>query len=160
MGPGSEANEEEITMAYQLGLKLAKEGYCILTGGRNCGVMHAALKGAKASAGLTIGILPKKDSQIISEFVDIPIFTDLGNARNNINTLSSNVVLAIGNGPGTLSEMALSLKNKVPLVVINTDENLKAYLESLNHNSMLFFSTNINEIITFINKLLRPANLH
>ena len=50
----------------------------------------------------------------MSEAVDLPIVTDLGNARNNINVLSSNVVIACGMGLGTASEVALALKNHQP----------------------------------------------
>ena len=53
-------------------------------------------KGARVAKGLTIGILPTKDRAFISEAVDIPIITDMGSARNNINVLSSDVVIACG----------------------------------------------------------------
>jgi uncharacterized protein (TIGR00725 family) len=55
-------------------------------------------KGAREAKGLTIGILPTKDRASISEAVDIPIITDMGSARNNINVLSSDAVIACGVG--------------------------------------------------------------
>lgn len=45
-----------------------------------------------------------------TQAVDIPIVTGMGSARNNINALSSNVLVAVGMGPGTASEVALALK--------------------------------------------------
>jgi len=46
----------------------------------------------------------------MSEYTNIPIITGMGNARNIINMLSSRVVIAISEGLGTISEIALALK--------------------------------------------------
>ena len=53
--------------------------------------------------------------------VDIPILTGMGSARNNINVLSSDVVIACAGGPGTISEVALALKAGRPVVALNFD---------------------------------------
>ena len=81
--------------------------------------MDAASQGAKSAGGLTVGILPHKDTQGISDAVDIAIATDLGNARNNINVLSSDVVIACGMGIGTASEVALKNGKQVILLTEN-----------------------------------------
>ena len=90
MGPGADATAADLAYAYELGKLIAQQGWVLLTGGRNVGVMEGASQGAKAANGLTIGILPTDDTNGISEAVDIAIITDMGNARNNINVLSSN----------------------------------------------------------------------
>lgn len=41
-----------------------------------------------------------------ADAVDIPILTGLGSARDNINALSSNVLVAVGMGPGTAAEVS------------------------------------------------------
>ena len=46
----------------------------------------------------------------MSDAVDIPIATGLGQGRNLINVLSSHVIIACGNGTGTASEIAFALK--------------------------------------------------
>jgi len=122
MGPGDTANTMDINTANELGKLIAREGWILLTGGRNVGVMHAASQGAKEAGGMTIGILPTADSVHLSEFIDIPIFTDMGNGRNNINVLSSQVILACGMGIGTASEIALALKAQKPVVLLNVDQ--------------------------------------
>ena len=61
----------------------------MLTGARNVGVMNAAGLGAKAANGSTIGVLPGNNTNDISEGVDVAIITSMGNARNNIDVLSS-----------------------------------------------------------------------
>src|SRR4028119_1144630 len=108
MGPGEQATATDLQNAYELGKLIAQQGWVLLTGGRNVGVMDAANTGAKAANGLTVGILPTADPSGISKAIDIPIFTDMGNARNNINVLSSDVVIACGMGAGTASEVALA----------------------------------------------------
>ena len=93
MGAGENARSEDSTRAYQLGELIAREGWVVLSGGRAAGVMEAVNRGAKSVPGsLTIGILPSRES-VASEFVDVAIVTDLGNARNNVNVLSSHVVV-------------------------------------------------------------------
>jgi uncharacterized protein (TIGR00725 family) len=88
----------------------------VLTGGGS-GVMEAACRGACADGGLTLGILP---CSVASEgypnpWVRIPIYTGAGSARNAFNVLSARLCVAIGGGPGTLSEIALALKAGVPV---------------------------------------------
>lgn len=125
MGPGTGASQRDLQHAHTLGQLIAQAGWILLTGGRNAGVMAAASQGAKSAQGLTIGILPTADKTGISEDVDIAILTDLGHARNNINTLSSDVLIACGMGLGTASEVALALKNQKPVILLTN--NAQAY---------------------------------
>ncbi|AFZ28064.1 hypothetical protein Cylst_6093 [Cylindrospermum stagnale PCC 7417] len=131
MGPGEKATETDLHNAYQLGKRIALEGWILLTGGRNVGVMDAASKGAKSANGLTLGILPTEKSNSISEAVDIAIFTDMGNARNNINVLTSDVVIACGMGAGTASEIALALKADKQVILWTDDAQSRAFFQKL-----------------------------
>jgi predicted Rossmann-fold nucleotide-binding protein len=45
----------------------------------------------------------------------LPIYTGSGSARNAFNVLSADLCVAIGGGPGTLSEIALALKSGTPV---------------------------------------------
>lgn len=131
MGPGNKATATDLQNAYELGKLIAQQGWVLLTGGRNVGVMDAANMGAKAANGLTIGILPTADPNAISEAVDIAIITDIGNARNNINVLSSNVVIACGISAGTASEIALALKSNKKVILLNDDEAGKVFFKKM-----------------------------
>ncbi len=131
MGPGEKATAVDLKNAYELGKLIAQSGWVLLTGGRNVGVMNAASQGAKSVNGLTVGILPDANQQAISEAVDIAIFTDMGNARNNINVLSSDVVIACGLGAGTVSEVALALKGKKQVILLSDDEQSKVFFKNL-----------------------------
>lgn len=125
MGPGRDATTVDLRHAYELGQLIAQEQWIVLSGGLNLGVMAAVSKGAKSVGGMTIGILPGADRQFMSEFIDIPVITGMGSARNNINILSSDVVIACGMSTGTASEVALALRagKKVILLSENVDKN-------------------------------------
>jgi uncharacterized protein (TIGR00725 family) len=132
MGAGEGADAEDVATAFDLGRKIAEQGWVLLSGGRNVGVMDSACKGAKAAGGLVIGILPGADADAISEGVDIAILTGMGSARNAINVLSSNVVIACGiGGAGTLSEIALAIKAGKPVVLLNADEAGRMFLHRI-----------------------------
>lgn len=131
MGPGAGATDVEMKAAFELGALIALEGWVIVTGGRDSGVMNAASRGAKSAGGLTVGILPTKDFKSVSDSVDIPIFTDMGQARNNINVLSSRVVIACGMGAGTAAEVALALKAKKRVVLLKVNKESRAFFKSL-----------------------------
>ena len=95
--------------------------------------MEAACAGAKSVPGsLTIGILPTGPEGPVSSHVDVAIFTGLGDARNAINVLSSDVVVACGvEGPGTASEVALALKAGRPTILLTPTPTAAAFFRGL-----------------------------
>ena len=134
MGPGQPANPQVEPVAYELGKRIAQQGWGVLTGGRNVGVMEAASQGAKSVGGLTIGILPTSAPQGLSTAIDIPILTDMGNARNNINVLSSQVIIACGMGAGTASEIALAIKAQKPVILMEVDAPTRSFFQTLSES--------------------------
>jgi uncharacterized protein (TIGR00725 family) len=118
MGAG-EASRESLAAARELGRMIAERGWILLTGGRPLGVMAAACAGAKEVPGsLTLGILPSASGGV-DPGVDVAVFTGLGDARNAINVLTSDIVVACGvEGPGTASEVALALKADKPVILL------------------------------------------
>jgi len=124
MGGGLSSSENSHA-AYRLGGLIAEAGWILLNGGRKAGIMHASAKGAKEHGGTTVGILPDETLSGVSEYIDIPICTGMGNARNCINVLSSDVIVACPGGAGTLSEIALALKTDTPVILFNfSDGNI------------------------------------
>lgn len=153
MGPGEQATAAQIDTAFALGSSLAQQGWGVLTGGRNVGVMEAACRGAKVAGGLTVGILPSCERAILSEAVDIAIFTDLGSGRNNVNVLSSQVVVACGMGAGTAAEVALAIKANKPVVLIAVDSLVQAFFQSLSAQPICLAAT-VAEALTQIQRQL------
>ncbi|MEQ9353866.1 MAG: TIGR00725 family protein [Coleofasciculus chthonoplastes F3-SA18-01] len=141
MGPGKGATATDLERAYELGQRIAQQGWVLLTGGRNAGVMNAASLGAKAADGLTVGILPSRDTQSMSDAVDIAIATDMGSGRNNINVLSSDVVIACGIGAGTASEIALALKGGKPVVLLSDHPESQQFFTSLSPETVFLATT-------------------
>jgi uncharacterized protein (TIGR00725 family) len=82
--------------------------------------MEAACQGAMSIGGTTIGILPGDDRQTANPYVQIPIVTGLGHARNVIVVESAQAVIAIGGSYGTLSEIGHALQSGIPVVGLHT----------------------------------------
>ena len=152
MGSGN-GTWEDRNLARELGSAIASQGWILLTGGRNAGVMEAASQGAKQAGGLTVGILPTAMDEGMSEAVDIAIFTDLGSARNNINVLSSHAIVACGMGAGTASEVALALKAKKPAILLNCDRTTQSFFENLSEEKVWVAKT-VEEAIDILRNLL------
>ena len=115
----SAAKPEHAALAEEVGRELARRGIMIACGGMT-GVMEAACRGAKAEGGTTIGILPGRRGSPYNSFVDIPIFTTMGYARNIIVVHSGEACIAIGGAFGTLSEIAYALDAKIPVVGLSS----------------------------------------
>jgi uncharacterized protein (TIGR00725 family) len=141
MGPGENATPEENDLAYDLGKAIAEEGWITLTGGRSFGVMDAALKGASEVGGLTIGILPDQDDKSSSENAQIKIVTSMGSGRNYISVLSSHVIVIVGMTAGTASEVALALKSRKKVILLNQDEITIRFFKNLGSYNVLVCKT-------------------
>jgi uncharacterized protein (TIGR00725 family) len=141
-----EASESALADAQALGAAVARRGWIILTGGRPAGVMAAACAGAKQIAGsLTLGILPTAAGGVGSD-VDIAVFTGMGDARNAINVLTSDVVVACGvQGPGTASEVALALKSGKPVILLRAEPSARAFFHRLSSGADLVEVDSVDE---------------
>jgi uncharacterized protein (TIGR00725 family) len=115
----SSCPQEEAKLAETVGELLAEGRVTVICGGLG-GVMEAVCRGAKSKGGLTVGILPGRDSTMANPWVDIPVVTGLGEARNVVVVKSARAVIAIGGGYGTLSEIAYALKSRIPVIGLNT----------------------------------------
>ena len=80
--------------------------------------MTAVCKGAKEAGGTTIGILPREDRNEANPWIDIPIVTGIGYARNSIVVKTGLAVVAIDGAFGTLSEIGHALGQPDALTVI------------------------------------------
>lgn len=112
---------EIAALAEAVGQGLAESGAVLVCGGRG-GVMEAACRGAKSAGGTTVGILPGDSVDEANPYVDIPIPTGMGEARNALVVRSAQAVIAIGGEYGTLSEIALALKIDRPVIGLETWE--------------------------------------
>lgn len=128
IGSSSIAPGEDL-LAQEVGERLAEEGVIIICGGLG-GVMESSCRGAKKANGITIGILPGASAKDANPYIDIPIPTGIGEARNLIIIRASSSIVAIGGGYGTLSEIAFALRLGVPVIGLKTWELEKISLPS------------------------------
>ncbi len=123
MGSHTDISTDVLEDARRLGEAIARRGHVLLTGG-GPGVMKAASEGAFHAGGLVIGILPNDRTHPLekypNEFIDIPICTGMFDARNVINAKTSHVIIALSGGPGTLSEIALALRARTPVISLHS----------------------------------------
>jgi len=110
---------EEANIAEEVGRELARQGATLICGGLG-GVMEAASRGATSEGGLTIGILPGDNAKMANPYVQVPIVTGMGYARNVVVVKSAQAVIAVGGSYGTLSEIAHALQNNIPVIGLNT----------------------------------------
>lgn len=115
---GAVASEETEAIAYELGRLIAESGWVLLNGGRDTGVMASSARGAADAGGLVIGILPGESRAGSAPGITVAIPTGLGDARNVVNVLASDVVVALAGGAGTISEVALALKSGRPVIAL------------------------------------------
>jgi uncharacterized protein (TIGR00725 family) len=114
----SQATDDDRRTATAVGRLLAERGFVIVCGGGE-GVATAVAESARAVGGTCIGLLPG-DGRDTPADVTIPIATGLGHLRNALIVRSSDAIIAIGGGYGTLSEIAFGLVLGKPVVALNS----------------------------------------
>jgi uncharacterized protein (TIGR00725 family) len=118
IGAGT-ADNRLLAIAEKAGRLIARNGFVLVCGGLG-GVMEAAAKGAKAEGGVTVGLLPGLEKNDANPYIDVPVATGLGEARNVLIARSADVLIAIGGEYGTLSEIAFGLKMGKTVIGIDT----------------------------------------
>lgn len=132
------ASEALLEAAEAIGAGLVDAGFRVATGGLG-GVMTAASRGGRQATGWAdgrvIGILPGLIASEANPFVDVVVPTGMNYARNTLLVAMADVVVAVGGGSGTLSEIALAWQHGKPIVTLDLGEGWSARLagERLDH---------------------------
>lgn len=116
---GGTTTDAEYETAVRLGRELGTNGHDVVCGGLT-GVMEGVAEGMAETPGQVIGILPGADRGEANQYVDVPIATDIGNARNVLVVMNGDAAIAVDGGTGTLSEIAHALDMGRPVVGIDT----------------------------------------
>ena len=118
---GEEAPPKAMTLARTVGRELARNDITVVCGGGS-GVMEEVCRGAREDGGHTIGVMPGHDAQesLPNQWVEFPVYTGLGFARNSVVVLSGQAVIAIDGSFGTLNEIAFALMHEIPIVGLGT----------------------------------------
>lgn len=115
------ASAREEGAAEEVGRGVAAQEAVLVCGGQG-GVMEAACRGARSAGGRTVGILPGLDRADANRWVDVAIATGMGELRNGLIVRAADVLIAVGGEFGTLSEIALALREGKPVVGLGTWE--------------------------------------
>jgi uncharacterized protein (TIGR00725 family) len=115
----SQATDELCALAESVGEEIALRGGTVVCGGLT-GVMESVCRGARSKGGLTVGVIPSDDRDDANEYVQIPIVTGMGVARNVVIVKTADVLIAIGGQFGTLSEMAHALNAGKTVVALRS----------------------------------------
>ncbi len=152
------ADERTATGARELGRLIAENGWVLVSGGRPTGVMQASVSGAHEAGGLTVGVLYDEDRENAADGLDIVIPTGMGAARNIINVLASDVVVACRGTGGTLSEIAMALRFGRPVVLLDFDPG-EAFLEAGAPNPVWSLAATPAEAVALVRDYLRKLDL-
>lgn len=155
------ASEPILKAAEAIGAGLVNAGLRVATGGLG-GVMTAASRGARLAAGWTegsvVGVLPGLIAAEANPFVDLVVPTGMNYARNTILVAMADVVVAVGGGSGTLSEIALAWQHGKPIVTLDLGEGWSARLagERLDHrrDDLLHRATSAEEAVKLAVRLV------
>jgi uncharacterized protein (TIGR00725 family) len=114
-----DATEEQYGLGMAIGQLLAELDVIAVTGGR-AGLMEAVARGCAEAGGTSVGILPSENFEDGNGYNTIVIPTGIGYARNSMNVLAADVVIAVGGAAGTLSEIAFAWSYRRPIIAITT----------------------------------------
>jgi uncharacterized protein (TIGR00725 family) len=121
LGNGGVLDPRVEAQCVELGRRAVEAGFRVVTGGLG-GVMEAVSRGARAAPswrdGDIIGILPGYDRRAANPHVDIVVPTGMQIGRNVIVAAMADVVVAIGGGAGTLSEIAIAWQLEKPIIAL------------------------------------------
>jgi len=84
------------------------------------GVSGAASEGAGTAGGIVVGMLPDTDRGGANPHLTLAIPTGMGQARNVLIITAADAVIAIGEGWGTLSEIAVARRLGRPVVALDS----------------------------------------
>ncbi len=130
----SEISPHIIAIAEEVGREIARRKAVLICGGRG-GIMKAVAKGVFEEGGITIGILPSLSKSEANSFIKVAIPSGLGPIiRGSLIVRAADVIIAIGGGVGTLSEITSAYADKKPIIGLRgtggwTDKLIDSYID-------------------------------
>ena len=115
----SDATSAQLSAAREVGRLLAEAGAVVINGGMG-GVSGAASEGASTAGGMVIGILPETDREGANPHLTLSLPTGMGQARNVLIVTAAEAVIAIGEGWGTLREIATARRLGRPVIALDS----------------------------------------
>lgn len=124
----SASTKEEESIAYEVGKRIGEENETILVCGGMGGVMESASKGCSEAGGIVFGVLPGHDRSVGNKYLTYALPTGMGEMRNFLVVRFSDVLISISGEFGTLSEIAIALKEGKKVIALAPKFNIKKIL--------------------------------
>ena len=126
MGSAEDLNysKDALIFAKELGREIAKRDAILVYGAEreySSLSTNAAIEASK-NGGITVGVCGGKKKEIYGDFrptILIPCGLEIGGGREFTLVLSCDVIIAIGGGSGTLTEMAIAYQANIPVICIS-----------------------------------------
>ncbi|HLE48542.1 MAG TPA: TIGR00725 family protein [Patescibacteria group bacterium] len=119
---GSSRLSKANKIAENIGKLVAQYGGILICGGKG-GVMEYACRGAKKYGGLTVGIVKNDSRGTANKYVDVEIVSNMNSTGGeSLLIASSDGIIAIGGGSGTLQELAIAYRKQKPIVALTSVE--------------------------------------
>jgi len=111
-------------LAYELGRELAKKGYVVITGGDG-GLMREVARGVVEAGGISVGVLSHELARVPeghplhNPYLTVRIRAEMTyEGRSYIVVASSDVLVVLAGGAGTLVEVAMAYSMGKPIIVL------------------------------------------
>ena len=137
MGSAADLNYDVETekFARELGKLIAESGNILVYGAEKpySSLSTNAAIACSKNGGITVGICSGKDKYIYGDYrptVLIPCGLEIGGGREFTLVLSCDVIIAIGGGSGTLTEMAIAYQAGIPIVTIDKFDGWAKFLSN------------------------------
>ena len=131
-------NEEYLRKSKDVGRWIAKKN-CILVNGACPGLPHAAAEGAREENGFVMGVSPAfSRHEHVNEYksphgiYDMLLYTGMGfMERDIVNIRSSDGVIFLGGGIGTLNEFTIAYEEGKPIGVLLDSGGISNHIEDI-----------------------------
>ena len=137
MGSAADLNysKEAENFAKELGKLIAESGNILVYGAEKeySSLSTNAAISASQNGGITVGITGGKDKKTWGDFrptVIVPCGLEIGGGREFTLILSCDVIIAIGGGSGTLTEIAIAYQANIPIITV---ENFDGWAKTLSN---------------------------
>ncbi len=118
VGP-SQPDRQVYESAYQIGQFLGKHPEVVVLNGGMGGVMEATAKGVQEAGGICIGLLPTHTKTDGNPYLSVALPTGLGPFRNYLLAQACDLMVAVGESPGTRTEVTMALRLGKPVLAVH-----------------------------------------
>lgn len=167
----NELAEKYTKPAAEFAQLLAKQGYGLVWGGSDTGLMHVVSTTVQKHGGKIVGVSLERFAKVASKVADELIMTSSYAERKGTMLERGDAVVVLAGGIGTLDEITEMLEYKKqnmhrkPIVVLNTDHFYDGFVQQLQRmradgfiakslDELIHFAAEPPDVMTYLNEKL------